>query len=66
MESTNHEAHTYMLLLLKNEKPTTELVRLLLSRETKSRGDAFVTSALKYGERKTIIHISSFYAFILF
>lgn len=37
-----------MLLLLKNEKPTAELTRLLLSREAKSRGDQFVTSALRY------------------
>lgn len=37
-----------MLLLLKNEKPTNELVRLLLSRETKHRGDPFVTSALRF------------------
>lgn len=37
-----------MLLLLKNEKPTAELTRLLLSREAKQRGDPFVTSALRY------------------
>ncbi|CAO1333223.1 unnamed protein product [Diamesa tonsa] len=48
LESSNHEALTYMLFLLKNEEPTAELVRLLLSRETKSRGDPFVTSALRY------------------
>lgn len=48
LESSNHaEALTCMLFLLKNEKPTTELTRLLLSRETKSRGDQFVTSALR-------------------
>lgn len=49
LESSNHaEALTYMLMLLKKEKPTTELVRLLLSRETKNRGDSFVTSALRF------------------
>lgn len=37
-----------MLMLLKSEKPNAELVRLLLSRETKNRGDPFVTSALRY------------------
>lgn len=48
LESANHsEALAYMLLLLKNEDPTTELIRLLLSRESKSRGDPFVTSALR-------------------
>lgn len=49
LESSNHaEALTYMLFILKNEKPTTELIRLLLSRETKNRGDPFVTSALRF------------------
>ncbi|XP_055710038.1 integrator complex subunit 3 homolog [Phlebotomus papatasi] len=49
LESSNHaEALTYMLMLLKSEKPNAELVRLLLSRETKNRGDPFVTSALRY------------------
>lgn len=43
-----------MLLLLKNEEPTNELIRLLLSRETKSRGDPFVTSALRYNSSKTL------------
>lgn len=48
LEAANHaEALTYMLLLLKNEEPTAELIRLLLSRETRSRGDPFVTSALR-------------------
>ncbi len=48
LESSNHhEALTTTLLMLKNEEPTTELIRLLLSRETKSRGDQFVTSALR-------------------
>lgn len=59
LESSNHaEALTYMLLLLKNEKPTPELIRLLLSRETKSRGDQFVTSALRYeGYQVTKLHM---------
>uniref|UniRef100_A0A1A9V9I8 SOSS complex subunit A homolog n=1 Tax=Glossina austeni TaxID=7395 RepID=A0A1A9V9I8_GLOAU len=57
LESANHpEALGYMLLLLKNEEPTNELIRLLLSRETKTRGDPFVTSALRFwcqrGEEK--------------
>ncbi|XP_037957894.1 integrator complex subunit 3 homolog isoform X2 [Teleopsis dalmanni] len=57
LESSSHpEALSYMLLLLKNEEPSTELIRLLLSRETKSRGDPFVTSALRFwcqrGEEK--------------
>lgn len=48
LESANHpEALGYLLLLLKSEEPTNELIRLLLSRETKSRGDPFVTSALR-------------------
>ncbi|XP_055918367.1 integrator complex subunit 3 homolog [Eupeodes corollae] len=57
LESANHpEALCYMLLLLKNEDPNVELIRLLLSRETKTRGDPFVTSALRFwcqrGEEK--------------
>uniref|UniRef100_A0A182NRN5 SOSS complex subunit A homolog n=1 Tax=Anopheles dirus TaxID=7168 RepID=A0A182NRN5_9DIPT len=51
LESGSHaEALTAILLLLRAEKPTTELVRLLLSREmeTKHRGDPFVTSVLRY------------------
>ncbi|XP_041762161.1 integrator complex subunit 3 homolog [Anopheles merus] len=51
LESGAHaEALTAILLLLRAEKPTTELVRLLLSRETESkhRGDPFVTSVLRY------------------
>uniref|UniRef100_A0A182JGF9 SOSS complex subunit A homolog n=1 Tax=Anopheles atroparvus TaxID=41427 RepID=A0A182JGF9_ANOAO len=50
LESGSHaEALTAILLLLRGEKPTTELVRLLLSREeTKHRGDPFVTSVLRY------------------
>ena len=48
LEASNHaEALTYLLLLLKTEEPTNELIRLLLSRETKNRGDSFVTSALR-------------------
>lgn len=45
--SNNAEALTYMLLLLRTEEPTTELIRLLLCREAKSRGDPFVTSVLR-------------------
>ncbi|XP_055295338.1 integrator complex subunit 3 homolog [Sitodiplosis mosellana] len=49
LESSNHsEALTYMLLLLRGEEPTNELIRLLLCREAKSRGDPFVTSALRF------------------
>lgn len=49
LESSNHaEALTYMLLLLRSEKPTAELIRLLMSREGKSRGDPFVTSVLRF------------------
>lgn len=48
LESSNHaEAITNMLLMLRNENPTTELLKLLLSRETKTRGDPFVTSAIR-------------------
>uniref|UniRef100_A0ABK9NGB2 Ints3-like C-terminal domain-containing protein n=1 Tax=Glossina morsitans morsitans TaxID=37546 RepID=A0ABK9NGB2_GLOMM len=57
LESANHpEDLGYMLLLQKNQEPTNELIRLLLSRETKTRGDPIVTSALKFwcqrGEKK--------------
>lgn len=49
LESSNHaEALTYMLLLLRAEKPSAELIRLLMSREAKSRGDPFVTSVLRF------------------
>lgn len=41
------EALTAMLSLLKYETPNSELIRLLLSRETKNRGDQFVTSVLR-------------------
>lgn len=49
LDAASHaEALTYMLLLLRNEEPTAELIRLLLSREAKgSRGDHFVTSVLR-------------------
>lgn len=49
LDAASHaEALTYMLLLLRNEEPTSELIRLLLSREAKcSRGDPFVTSVLR-------------------
>ena len=46
LESNNNEALINMLFILKKEEPTEELIKLLLSRET-SRGDPFVTSALK-------------------
>uniref|UniRef100_A0A1B0G4J6 Ints3-like C-terminal domain-containing protein n=1 Tax=Glossina morsitans morsitans TaxID=37546 RepID=A0A1B0G4J6_GLOMM len=57
LESANHpEAFDYMLLLLKNEEPTNELIRLLLNKQTKTRGDPFATSALRFccqrGEEK--------------
>ncbi|KRG03806.1 integrator complex subunit 3 homolog isoform X1 [Drosophila mojavensis] len=49
LEAANHpEALSHLLLLLKNEEPTNEIIRLLLSREAKSRGDPFVTSALRF------------------
>ncbi|XP_068139940.1 integrator complex subunit 3 homolog isoform X1 [Drosophila tropicalis] len=49
LEAANHpEALSHMLLLLKNEEPTNEIIRLMLSRETKARGDSFVTSALRF------------------
>jgi len=41
------ETLRHFLLLLKNEEPTNEIIRLMLSRETKSRGDPFVTSAIR-------------------
>lgn len=41
------EALAGMLLLLKNEQPTAELIRLLLSREIKGRSDQFVTCVLR-------------------
>ncbi|CAG9800537.1 unnamed protein product [Chironomus riparius] len=47
LESNNNEALINMLFILKKEEPTEELIKLLLSRET-SRGDPFVTSALKH------------------
>ncbi|XP_043069639.1 integrator complex subunit 3 homolog [Drosophila bipectinata] len=49
LESANHpEALSNFLLLLKNEEPTIELIRLILSRDPKSKGDPFVTSALRF------------------
>ncbi|ALC39164.1 IntS3 [Drosophila busckii] len=49
LEAANHpEALGHLLLLLKNEEPTNEIIRLLLSRDAKSRGDSFVTSALRF------------------
>ncbi|XP_034667425.1 integrator complex subunit 3 homolog [Drosophila subobscura] len=49
LEAANHpEALSHFLLLLKNEEPTNEIIRLMLSREAKSRGDPFVTSALRF------------------
>nr|XP_036677305.1 integrator complex subunit 3 homolog isoform X3 [Drosophila suzukii] len=49
LEPGSHpEALSHFLLLLKNEEPTNEIIRLMLSRETKSRGDPFVTSALRF------------------
>ncbi|XP_041673987.1 integrator complex subunit 3 homolog isoform X3 [Drosophila eugracilis] len=49
LEAGSHsEALSHFLLLLKNEEPTNEIIRLMLSREIKSRGDPFVTSALRF------------------
>ncbi|XP_065092051.1 integrator complex subunit 3 homolog isoform X2 [Ochlerotatus camptorhynchus] len=45
--TTHAEALTYILLLLKNEKPSTELVKCLLSRESKNKADSFVISVLR-------------------
>jgi len=48
LEAGSHpEALSHFLLLLKNEEPTNEIIRLMLSRESKSKGDPFVTSALR-------------------
>lgn len=48
LETPGHsEALSEMLALLKYETPNSELIRLLLSRETKARGDQFVTSVLR-------------------
>lgn len=48
LEINEHpEALVAMLNILKIETPNSELIRLLLSRETKSRGDQFVTSVLR-------------------
>ncbi|EDV59943.1 integrator complex subunit 3 homolog [Drosophila erecta] len=49
LEAGSHpEALSHFLLLLKNEEPTNEIIRLMLSREPKSKGDPFVTSALRF------------------
>ncbi|XP_041566076.1 integrator complex subunit 3 homolog isoform X1 [Drosophila elegans] len=49
LEAGSHsEALSHFLLLLKNEEPTNEIIRLMLSREAKTRGDPFVTSALRF------------------
>ncbi|XP_055593273.1 integrator complex subunit 3 homolog [Uranotaenia lowii] len=48
LDSSQHaEALTYILLLLKNEKPSTDLVKCLLSRDSKNKADAFVISVLR-------------------
>ncbi|KAI8118725.1 hypothetical protein FF38_07295 [Lucilia cuprina] len=66
LESANHpEALGYLLLLLKNEEPTNELIRLLLSRETKSRGDPFVTSALRFWCQRSEEKLSEIIASLL-
>nr|CAD7440037.1 unnamed protein product [Timema bartmani] len=46
--STNAEALTSILLMLKQERPTAELLKHLLSREVRPPGDVFVLSTLKY------------------
>ncbi|XP_058454591.1 integrator complex subunit 3 homolog isoform X2 [Malaya genurostris] len=45
--SLHAEALTYILLLLKNEKPSTDLVKCLLSRECKNKADSFVICVLR-------------------
>uniref|UniRef100_A0A1I8MQF3 SOSS complex subunit A homolog n=1 Tax=Musca domestica TaxID=7370 RepID=A0A1I8MQF3_MUSDO len=66
LESANHpEALGYLLLLLKSEEPTNELIRLLLSRETKSRGDPFVTSALRFWCQRSEEKLSEIIASLL-
>ncbi|XP_058820885.1 integrator complex subunit 3 homolog isoform X2 [Topomyia yanbarensis] len=45
--SLHAEALTYILLLLKTEKPTSDLVKCLLSRECKNKADPFVISILR-------------------
>lgn len=49
LEQGNNEALTSMLFMLKNEEPSEELVKLLLSRDVGKgeQGDQFVTSALR-------------------
>lgn len=46
--SSHAEALTSILLMLKQEKPTVEVVRQLFCREAIGESDAFVTSALMY------------------
>ncbi|XP_055645503.1 integrator complex subunit 3 homolog [Toxorhynchites rutilus septentrionalis] len=48
LDPTLHaEALTYILLLLKNEKPSTSLMKCLLSRDSRCKADAFVISVLR-------------------
>lgn len=64
LESSNHaEALSAMLILLKSSEPTTELIRLMLSRETKNRGDPFVTSALRFEYAIVCIELKKLYIF---
>uniref|UniRef100_A0A1Q3G233 SOSS complex subunit A homolog n=1 Tax=Culex tarsalis TaxID=7177 RepID=A0A1Q3G233_CULTA len=48
LDTSRHaEALTYILLLLRNEKPSTDLVKCLLSRDSRNKADAFVISVLR-------------------
>lgn len=48
LDASRHaEALTYILLLLRNEKPSTDLVKCLLSRDSRNKADAFVISVLR-------------------
>lgn len=50
--SSHAEALTAILLMLKQEKPTEELLKLVLSREIGPPADVFVVSALQYWIRE--------------
>lgn len=48
LDTSKHaEALTYILLLLRNEKPSTDLVKCLLGRDSRNKADAFVISVLR-------------------
>lgn len=48
LDTSKHaEALTYILLLLRSEKPSADLVKCLLSRDSRNKADAFVISVLR-------------------